>query len=65
MNTFKVIAFALTIGLLTKPLGFIPASIAAGIVMLVIGFFQTKSEINEIEKRVGSHKAPSLSEHKK
>lgn len=61
MSTFKVIAFCLTIGLLTKPLGFIPASIAAGVVMLLIGFFQTKSELEKIESGVNSQKASPLS----
>lgn len=61
MTTFKIIAFCLTIGLLTKPLGFIPASIAAGVVMLLIGFFQTKSEIHKIERGDNGQKATPLS----
>lgn len=61
MNTFKVIAFALTIGLLTKPLGFIPASIAACVVTLLIGIFQTKSEVDQLKSGGNSQKASPLS----
>lgn len=61
MNALKIIAFFLTIALLTKPFGFIAASIAAVIAFVLIGFFQTKSEIDEIENGVIAKKATPLS----
>jgi hypothetical protein len=47
----------------TKPLGFIPAAIAAGVVTLLIAFFQKKSEIDEIKNGVSSQRATPLSRH--
>lgn len=66
MNAFRVIAAILIIGLLTKPLGFIPASILAAIVMVLTGFFQTKSVIDGVEMAADSEKAaiPSAREEK-
>ena len=66
MNAFRVIAAILIIGLLTKPLGFIPASILAAIVMVLTGFFQTKSVIDGVEVAADSEKAaiPSAREEK-